>query len=353
MKKVFKYKFLLAAVAFGALYSCNNEDDVTENARLVKPIVTVAVSSTTVSEGEDITVTLTSDKPINDDMEFKLELLPTSTGTFRDYVSSGEETTITTGAGTIGHIVRLPAYTTSYTFTITPEVDLNAEGAETLDFRFYSELNSKGIVAEGSENFSVTVNNTILDDFWAVLDWSRNGFDTFGSPVDGVFIGDDGDEHLYCDFDFDLEIYDAGFNLIDDNEDGGTDDADSTIDWNGCPAFAVIPSTLPDGDYYIVPSFFTNSTGAVPAGGNMIFEISLNMGRPGVFSHNEDLTGAWNYVDGGYEEGNPNAYLPVAVVTKVGNTYTVADANDPSIVWGTGRMADLKKAFKQKMKVKL
>lgn len=348
MKKIFRYKFLLAAAAFGALYSCSDDDDATASTRLVKPVVTVALSSTSVSEGEAITVTLTADKPINDDMEFKLDLLSSSTGSFRDFTSSGEESTITTGAGTIGYIVRIPAYTTSYTFTITPQMDMLPEGAETLDFRFYGELNSKGIVASSSEFFTVQVANGVSNDFTAVLDWSRNSFDAFGSPVEGEYLDDDGDPHLYCDFDFDLEIYDAGFNLIDDNGDGGTDDADATIDWNGCPATATIPADLPDGDYYIVPSFYTNATGAAPAGGDMTFQITLNMGKPGVFAHTEDLTGAWTYAVGGYEEGNPDAYLPIAIVTKVGTTYTLADANDPTIIWGTGRMADIKKAFKQK-----
>ncbi len=343
MKKCFLNKCVLAFLAAGLLFtSCDNyneDDDVTLNTRADKPIVTVSENNFTVAEGEDVTITLTADKALSVPMEFKLELLPGSTADFREFQSSGSETTITTGAGIIGYLITMPAYTTSYTFTISPDIDLDAEGSEVLNFRLYGASNSTGIIAEGDENITVNVGNTVSNDFWAVVRWGDEYADDFGTLHGGTYTGVDGEQHELCDFDFDLEVYDSSFNIFD-------------TDYNNCPAKVIIPADAPDGDYIIVPSFWDRaiSAGAVPQSGNIVYPVFVDMGKPGAFSHTVDLTGSFTYVAGGANNGNPDAYIPVAIVTKVGTTYTLKDYNDPTIILGQGRAAFMNMLLNKKAK---
>ncbi len=343
MKKLLGYKFFVAALLAAGFASCDNyneDEDDTFNTRADKPVVTVSATDFTVTEGEDVTITLTADKALTVPMEFKLELLPSSTGGFRDFVASGEETSITTGAGIIGYLVTMPAYTTSYTFTISPELDLEAEGTEVFNFRLYSASNSTGLIAEGNENITVTVNNGTSNDFIASVRWGGDYADDFGTLHAGTYLGVDGNEHEYCDFDFDMEVYDASFNIFE-------------VDYDNCPATVVIPADAPDGDYIIVPSFWDRATaaGSVPQSGNIIYPVFVDMGKPGVFSHTVDLTGTFTYVAGGANNGNPDAYVPVAIVTKVGTTYTLKDYNDPSIILGQGRAAFMNMLLNKKAKI--
>lgn len=339
MKKIFNYKFLFVAALVASFASCSDDDDATLGTRLDKPVITAAVSSTTVNEGDVVTVTLTSSKAINNPMEFKLDVLSTSTGSFRDLSSEeGTEIEVGTGFGQLGYSFTMPAYTTTYTFTFTAPVDLEAEGAETFNFRFYADGNSNGNVAEASEFFTVTVNNTVSDDFWARLDWSETTADTFGTLHGGTYEDEDGEQSEFCGFDFDMEIYDAGLNLV----------ASSYTD---CPELAVLTADAPDGDYIVAPSFYTNEGPTAPASGEISFNAFVEIGRPGAFKATIDMDGEWSYTAGGLADGNDAAIIPVAIVTKAGTTYT-ATTMDGELL-GTGRMASLVQKLAAKRKAHL
>ncbi|HEU0136970.1 MAG TPA: hypothetical protein VFQ50_06735 [Flavobacterium sp.] len=332
MKKLFRYKFIFAAALMGIFASCNDDEDVTKNTRLVKPVVTLDQTNFTVTEGESITITMTSDKPLNDEMNFKLELIG-GDGTFREFTTSGSETDISVGAGIIGYIVTMPAYATTHTFTITPSVDLDAETTETFQIAFTSAVNAKGAVAPGSDMITLTVANAVSNDFVIRMEWQNYTADAFGTLHADTYTGADGDEHEFCPFDFDLELYDADFNLVD-------------ASYTGCPEEITIPADAPDGDYVVVPSFWTNA-GSEPEGGQLVYPVMVTLSKPGIFKHTVDMTGQFTYVAGGAEEGNPNAYVPIAIVTKAGTMYTVTDYTTGEVL-AQGRMATLMNMLRSK-----
>lgn len=342
MKKILKNRLILGVAMLGVLASCDNyneDDDDTLNTRADKPVVTLDATSFSVTEGETVSITMTADKALTVPMEFKLELLPSSTGTFREVEVSGAETDITTGAGVIGYIVTMPAYTTEYTLDITPILDLDVESTETFNFRLYGSSNSTGIIANGNESIAIEVANGTSDDFVAELDWNGTWADDFGTLHAGTYIGADGEEHEYCGFDFDMEILDNTFTPV-------------YYDWDNCPAIATLPGSgpeeAPDGEYYIVAAFYTRTVAAaaVPQGGDLTYPVQLAMGKPGVFVHKADLSEFYSYAAGGYANGNDAAYKGVGILTKTGSNYVLTDFDDPSIILGEGRMANIR-AFKR------
>ncbi|RZJ73560.1 hypothetical protein [Flavobacterium sp.] len=340
MRKIFGYKFLFAAALVASLASCSDDDDKTLSTRVEKPVITTGLSATTVSEGDTITVTLTSDKAISDPMEFKFEVLAGSTGGFRDLSSAeGIEIEVGAGFGALGYQIVMPAYTTSYTFTIVPIVDLEAEGAETFNIRFYGDGNAKGKVAEGSEFFTLTVNNTVTDDFIANFDWSQTNADYYGTLVAGEYAGDDDATHAYCDFDFDLELYTwPGLDY-------------QAVSYTDCPESLTLLGTDPDGEYLLVPSFYTADGPTPPKSGEINFKAFVEMGRPGAFKTVYNLDNVWSYTVGGIEEGNPDGAIPIVLIEKVGTTYTVRDFNTNEVL-GSGRGASLKQQIIAKIKAR-
>lgn len=316
--KLNKFAFLLL---LGALVSCNKEDNLTEQ-RTEKPVISAGVVDFTVNEGETVTVNLTTDKAYQEDMQMKLELVG-GTGSFRDYMTSGDETIIDDGYGVIGHKIDFPAYTTSMSFDITPLLDLEAEGTETFEFRLYGMGNSNGIVSKESELITVTVNNTTSDDVEIYVDWSQNYYDDFGTLQVGTYLGADGDDHAFCDYDFDLEVYDGAFGYFD-------------WSYSSCPEHVTIDASAPDDTYYIVPSLWTLS-GSAPAE-NMTFDVKVTVAKPGIWK-NEIHMFDWNTVDGGAVEGNPNAYVLSHTLVKTGTTYELYDANNDLVE--SGRSANV------------
>lgn len=307
-----------------ALYSCD-PDNPSEDAREIKPVVSANQTSFNVAEGEAASVTLTTTTPYRTTMEFKIELVGGTAGA-DDYTISPTlvgPTTLADGIGPDGaFLLEFPANTSTFTFDITPILDLLPEGTENLQFALTSSGNGRGLVAPGSEFINVSITNTISDDFYASISW------------DGTYLGVDGDEHDYCDFDFDLELYDDSFNLVESS-------------YSSCPEELTLDQSNQDGQYSIVASFFSNA-GVVPASGEINFPLMLTVSRPGAFVSVVDLSTIFKYTDGGVDEGNPDGYYIAATVDKVGSTYTVRDANDPTIVIGQGRIADLGKFLKGK-----
>jgi hypothetical protein len=322
------------------LVSCN-DDDTLEGVRGQKQsVVTIDQTSADAAEGQELSFTLTVDKPLSTPMDFKLEVVDgESTASFRDFTTSGSETDISAGGigqGKIGYDLTFPAYATSYTFTITPIVDLLPEDTETLKLLLRSSHNGMGLVAPGSEYITINIANTVSDDFVMILNWDAPATDSFGTIHPGTYIGADGSEYDLCGFDFDLELYDADFNVVDDS-------------YSSCPEEITLSADAPDGDYIIIPSFYTNAVAddnAVPAG-ELKFPVTLTLAKPGVFNHVVDMTQVWTYAIGGDQEGNPDAYIPAAIVTKSGTTYTVTDYNTGTVL-AQGRMASLINKLKHK-----
>ena len=318
------FKFLLAVASLGFLASCSQDDNATTNARVEKPVVSAATTNFTVTEGETVTINLSTDTPYFRPMAFKLELVG-GTGSFRDYTCTGTETVLDDGWGIIGHKLSFPAFSSAASFDITPIFDLLPEGTETLVFRMYPMGNSNGLVAEGSETITVTVNNAVSDDVVTIVDWSENSYNAHGSLVEGTYLDADGDEHALCDYDFDLEIYDAGFNY-------------HATSYSSCPEQASVLGTDPDGVYYLVPSFWTTAGPTAPAE-PIGFNVKVTIAKPGIWV-NESVITLWNTVDGGAVEGNPDAYQFAGILTKTGTTYLLEDLDGNTLA--SGRQASLR-----------
>lgn len=333
MKKILNYN-LFAALALVMLSSCNDDD--TTFTKSDKAIVTASVTSLTLAEGTSGQVTITLDKPLNSKTDVKIELL-SGTGEFRDFsVSYGSnapidlETIPDDGWGYIGYKLEIPAYTTSLTFDINAEIDFAVEGSENLVLKLSPAGNGVGLIADGSEAINLTITNTVSTNFDVEMSWSAPFANTHGTIVNTEYTGVDNLLHDYCGFDFDLEIYDASLSSV------------LYQDYDGCPAKSTIEGTDPDGDYVIVPSFWTRvvAAGSVPKSGEIIFPVEVTMGKKGSFFHTTDLTGRFKYTLGGAVQGNPDAYIPVAIVTKTGTSYVLTDF-DTADVLGSGRYASL------------
>ena len=338
MRKNIINKAFFASIMVSLLFtSCNEIDNDTTGARSVKPVVTASQTNFTIEEGETATITLTADTPLNLDMTFKLELVG-GTGSFRDYTCSGSETASSDGFGPIGHIVTVPAYASSGTFDITAIFDLLPEGTETFQLRLYSDSYSRGLVAPGSDMINITVANKTSDDFVAIFDWTSNYYDSFGSLVEGEYLGADGNTHSFCDLDFDLEIYDEFFT------------APVADSYSSCPESITLDATTPDGTYQIVPSLWTTTGNAVPDE-DFFFKTKVTMAKPGVWVSEVNIDNNWLFSEGGAQQSNPNAYYPIATLVKTGSTYVLTDFNTGDVL-GTGKVADFKmKTKKNKLKL--
>jgi len=316
MKKIKLYNLALLFALGGVFTSCNDDDDATKE-RSVKPVISVVQNNFTVTEGEIVTINLTTDMPFKEAMGLKLELVG-GTGSFKDYVCSGDETTLDDGFGVIGHKLSFPAYSTSASFDITPVLDYLIEGTETLEFRLYGMGNSAGIVAD--ETITITVNNGTSDDVHVVVDWSQSFTNSHGNVEPGEYLGADGNGHEYCDYDFDLEIFDGSFNYFD-------------VSYESCPEMVIIPSSAPDDFYFIVPSFWTNAGTAAPAS-RINFKVKVTVAKPGVWVNEMNIDDVWNSVQGGEVQGFPDAYILSHVLIKTGTTYVLEDENGNELASG-------------------
>ncbi|WP_339889529.1 hypothetical protein [uncultured Flavobacterium sp.] len=328
MKKHFINKAFFASIMVSLFFtSCNEIENDTTDARSVKPVVTANQTNFTIEEGETATVTLTTATALNLDMTFKLELVG-GTGSFGDYMCSGTETSDGDGFGAIGHIVTVPAYASTGTFDITPIFDLLPEGTETLQFRLYSDSYSRGAIASGSDMINVSVINKTSSDFVTVLDWTQTSANSFGSVSEGSYLGTDGNQHGYCDLDFDLEIYDEFETSV---------VADS---YSSCPESITLDATTPDGTYVIVPSLWTTTGNSLPAS-DFFFKVKVTMSKPGVFIKEINVDNNWKFSEGGAQQGNPSAYYPIARLTKTGTNYVVKDYTTGDVL-ASGKLANFK-----------
>jgi hypothetical protein len=350
MKKILNYN-LFAVAALVLLSSCNNDYDTTYTSS-VKAIATTDVlpAGLTIAEGTSTAVTITLDKPLNIKTDMKIEVL-SGTGVFRDFtVTYGAnepldiETSTDDGWGLIGYKITIPAYTTSFTFNINAVLDLLPEGTENLVLKLTPAGNGVALLAPGSELINLTIPNTTSNNFVVNMEWNGDHPDAHGTIVPTTFTGTDSKEHEMCVYDFDLEIYDDTFS------------ATPYFDYDNCPATVTIDAADPDGDYIVVPSFWTIGSVAatnvnIPKSGDIIFPVKVTMAKPGVFTHTTDMTGKFTYKKKGAVQGNPDAYIPIAIITKTGNNYVLTDY-DTAEVLGSGRYANLLNNIKNKMKNK-
>lgn len=322
---------MFAAALFASFTSCNDDDNATETMRTDKPNVTFTVASTNVVEGDPIEITMTTDRALNDPMEFKLSVLPSAAGTFREISSEdGTETNPDSGFGSIGFQVVMPAYTTSYTFTVTPNIDFEIEGTEVFNFRLEEEGNSRGLIAESNQYFTVNVADYVSNEIGVELVWDGSTADWFGTMHAGTYLGADGEQHDLTNFDFDVYVFGDG---------GATDVSELAGATSASPEMVVLPESLPDGEYLIVTDYYDTAPDvpALP----FALDITLNVTKFGVWSVSMPLEyfsdGPTSVAAGGLDAG----ILIPAVLLKTGTTYELIDANTNETL-ALGRSASIK-----------
>lgn len=146
--KYIKY-LMLSALVLTSFTSCDDDD--TEYSFRQKSQVTIDnVSESAIMEGESVTVTLTVDTAYKETLDFKLEMI--SGGDNDDYnvgndpADPNSPTTPDDGFGSVGYLVQIPAYASSYTFQINSVSDSDVEGTEKYTFKLVNTRNSNGLI---------------------------------------------------------------------------------------------------------------------------------------------------------------------------------------------------------------
>jgi len=287
-------KYILGLfVLIGLFTGCEDDpESVIDNS--AKPIVTVASSTTSISESGSPTfeVTINFDKPIKNTTTFVATQIGGSASS-GDFSSSPAV---------------VPAYQTSATMEITVNDDIFVEGTEDVQLEISASNIPDIYEVVGKPTVSFSIENSTSNDFIFRMDW------------DGLYEDSNGNEHHFCDFDLDVELYDSSFNLL-------------TASYSSCPEeIEISPGDLPDGDYWLVPSFWDVTTGVSPANYQDIPAV-VTFVKPGIVLETIDLTTTWNTEDGGAIQGNPDAYLFKYILTVSGTNYKVTDSDTGTVVF--------------------
>lgn len=298
-----KYNFIKSLVLITGLsfVGCTNVEDETSFAVNDKPTLTVLNNQVTVMEGEDIVLNFTTDYQISSASDFKVDLL-FDTADEDDVSMVLDEATLAIEAwGPDGYKFSYPAFTTNYTLTIgSAIIDALADGGDKFQIKISSMGNMLTKINPDNQIIDVTI-ESVPNLFVAELDWDYGYFDAAGDEVD---------------LDFDIEVYDSGFNLYDDS-------------YYDHPERITFDASTPDGDYYILAELYSTMD-AVPSTDPIPSTITFNKET---YSESVDLSSFFNTQDGGLAEGNANFYVMFSV-NKTGNVYTVLDQNGDTVVSG-------------------
>lgn len=341
MKKInFNFYILGLVAVFGLTTSCTNNVDQNYPPVNAKPVGTLSVDNTSLLELDNpstpvtdesiATCVLNMSQAYKTDMKYKVEFLASeSTGTLDDFTVNLDASPIDFGSE--GFLLVVPKNSNSASFTIAANFDIAIEQTETFKFRIYPVGDLNGAINPSTEFFTITIGNSISDSLRATFDW--NG--------DSTYIGVDNASHSLSDYDFDLEIYDSSFsNVVGDSYSNSPEEID-------------FDTSNPDGIYYIVPSFWS-SVGTTAPALPIVFNATVTVSKPGLFTHVFDLSGIWNSTTGGIQQGNPDGYDIMAYFIKTTNgsgeaIYELYDANDNSLL-ASGKLAGIKSLLGSKSK---
>lgn len=315
MKRIFKLTYVVAASLLVALSSCSEDDPTT--GRTGKSVVTATQTTYTIKEGQKLGIELNVDTPLSQTMEFKLQVLSTSTATMDDdYAVDADHTDITWGAEP-GYKIVFPAYASSHTIDLSTVIDFPlVEDTETVTFKLTSAGNGNGLVKAGSDIITVNIENETRS---PILDLTFNfdtNFDYMGTPLSTCMIG----------YDVDIIVYDENGNDL------GVFDGQT----GACPEMVSLDMrNYPDGTY-VFKGFLYDDSGLSGAGITPAFDIPINVDydRPasslsGTFNQN-----AANYLTSDSVPGD-EVYIMTVVIDN-GN-YTIMDN---TTVVATGKVAN-------------
>lgn len=290
-----KIKYILSLlVLISTFIACQDDDLSSVIDESAKPTVSATLASSSISEDGSPTaiITIAFDKPIKTTTTF----MATQVG------GDADDSDYSVGLAVV------PAFATSATMEITINDDILIEGTETLDLQITATGIPDIYEVVGTPTVSLSIENSVSDDFVFKMEWGD------------TYLDSDGDEHSFCDYDFDIEIYDTAGDVV-------------AASYNDCPEeIRLSPGDLADGDYWLAPTFWTLA-GAVPPASVTDFPAMLIFSKPGVAFANIDLTGMWNSVDGGVVQSNPDATLFRYIITISGSTYTIRNSDTGAVVF--------------------
>ena len=289
MKKNIKIGLTLLLFA-SAFVSCDSVEEV-NLPRNEKPTVNLDASSLTVIEGGTTAISITTLDIAPKDIIFKLVQVGGNAVEGVDYTFAEMSAA---DYGEIGGKVVIPAYATTGSVDIIG-LKVYETAGKTATFKLESIQSMIGVAGSTSEVTVTIAASTSLD---IELSWSA-----------GTLLDADGEELDWCDYDLDLELYDAVGDLLD-------------ASYSSCPEHITIDlANYPDGVYYLDVQFW--AAGDEPAANTQV-PTSLFLGVAGVGSETVDLSSVWDTDTGGYVEGNANWYVEYEI-TISGSTYTVTD----------------------------
>jgi hypothetical protein len=325
-------KYIAGFLLSVAFISCDRySDDDFAGIRNVKPVVTATTTSFSTAEGQTITVNLTTDSPNKNKMDFKLVLVG-GKGSFRDYTSSGDESTPDDGYGVICNKITFPAFASTASFTLTYDKDLLPEGTENFVYELSNDGNGIGLVADNSKTITVSVLDFTSTDFTLIADWNGTTTNAFGTQTPGSFKDNAGGPHDFSGLDFDMYIFPEDPFTPGQPDFGGTPVGGNASATGAAPEVNTIPAATPDGTYYVVTDYYSGIT--QPS--SVVIPLTLIGGKAGVFTKTIDLKSLYK-TDSPVSAPSGGNFIVVASVVKVGTTYTFKNANGATL--GSGRTA--------------
>lgn len=317
-KKYLKLGFLSVFASLTMVSCADDETDFVSNA---KPVVTATVTTFTVDEGNDATVTLTSNVAYSQPFQIKLDVLSGSAIDQEDFTINGTPTTIDDGWGVNGYWVSFPANTTTFTFTISAILDEEYEGVENVRIRMSSTGTSYANINPASEFIDLTINNAASNSLNLTFDWEQN-FE-FG-----------GDAYSLCDLAYDVDI----LVLDEDFNDLGVADAQT----GDCPEhLSMSIEDYEDGTYYLVGYLYDNA--GIAGVGIPEFDIPMTISYQRGGSQNLETEASFTTPFLTSESANDDLFV-VAIVTIENGVFTIQDADENTIA--QGRQANIKNTLK-------
>lgn len=342
MKKNNYIKLFTAFVAFVSLTSCIKDEENYASTVADRPNVTISSTSYSVTEGEDVLVTMVADKPYRTSLDFNLEVLSGNTADVADdFTVNVPETVFGSDPwnGIQGYLVQFPANTTSYTFSISTILDLLPEGTENVRFRLTMAGNHNGNLAESSREFDVAIANGVQNELQLTFDWDQS-FDFGGTTFTLCDIAYDNDFYIYNGTDLNPLVQDA----------------DAIAATGDCPeTFTMSLDDYPNGNYKIYQNLYDDN-GLSSAGISPAFSIPVNVHylRGGSASLDGTFTQDAAYALDSSSSPDPSATAPLYYVVTVNVNNGVFTLLNDNTAIASGKQAKVNKAFKNlKAKSKL
>lgn len=315
MKIISKFNILMGGLLALSLLSCA-EDQSYDFPSSDKPIVTPTDGTTfSVTEGETLNIPFKTSRAISEPMTFKfiVQAEGTAASMSLDYSIGDGVISSSNGNPATTFEAVVPAYAETFEIPFMAFSDLELEGVETVVVKMEATDIRTALTQDGGIIFTINIAQLVSNNFIFHMDWGAD------------YVGTDGETYNLCGYDLDLEIYDStGANIV-------------ATSYSSCPEEIVIaPGDLPDGDYLLMPSYYSPSGAVLPDATVTTNPTSIpaviTIAKPGVFNETIDLTGVWTDFAAGAAENNPDAYQLVGILNIAGTTYTVTDPTTGAVI---------------------